>query len=198
MKAFQAMQTGLTVLKVLVLVVVAVVVSGCATTGYRKVDVTPMNYQPLTSDKEIRVYIKPYKYDTCTGGAIAIWRYCGKGEISDFIRPALIASNIPIAGTEQDGNVVIKTLDVEYGRHTTGFKATTTFLINNYTIKIVAKVYDENFWHVFNKDGENALYVTAEILAKLVKNNIGGDHEITAKILQKDDKIVKYSDSTGL
>lgn len=184
-------------LKVLVVGMVMLMV-GCA--SYNSA-ISPLQWgtKKLTNAENIRVYVKPYTYDSCTGSAIAIWRFCGKGQLEDFIITALKDENIITNSLQNGSNVIIETLDVEFGRHLTGFKTTSKFKVNGFNITIVAKVYDRNFWHVFTKNDEiNALTASAKVLAKLVKNNIGGDGKIEIAIDQEKGRMIQYKDNTGL
>lgn len=177
---------------------VLMLIIGCA--SYNS-EITPVQWEArkLTDDKNVKVYVKKYNYDSCTGSIVAIVRFCGKGQLEDFIIPALENENITINNTANNSSVIIEPVNVEFGRHSTGFKTTSEFKVNGFNITIVARIYDSTFWHTFTKDDEkNALTVTAKVLTKLIKNNIGGDNEIEVAIDQRDGKLIQYKDNTGL
>ena len=194
------MERFLGALKVLVLVVGVMVVSGCA--GYHRVDISPLDSQPLVrTGEEIKVYVEPHEFDVCTRSLIPIraipFNFCDSGEMSGYIIPALAANNIRI-GSKDDHNVIVRTSEINFTNASQGLKATTKFLINGYTVEIVTTIYGGFGNNLGGGDAPNAFTVKGKILSKLIKNNIGGNHEIKAKVRQKDDKIVEWNDSTGL
>ena len=146
----------------------------------------------------MKVYVKKFNYDSCTGTIISITRTCGKGEISNFIIPALIDEKVSLANTVTDSNIVIDTLDVGIGRHATGLKTTTKLRLNSFEITVISEVYDDSVWILRESHIKNSLTATAKVIAKIVKNNIGDNAEIKVKVYQKDGEMVEYKDNTGL
>ncbi len=192
------MERFLGVFKVMVLMVVVMSVSGCVFFDvYRKVDIMPMptDSRPLvTKGKEIKVYVEPQRVK-----AHPEWirRVYNKDDMSDYIVSALTTNNIAI-GSSDNHNIAIKISEIKLGIASQGLRTTTTFLVNSYTVEIEAETYGPAIRNIAEFDFQNAYTVTGKILSKLIRNNIGGNHEIKAKVLQRDGKIVEWNDSTGL
>lgn len=185
-------------LKVLVVVVGVMVVSGCG--GYNsKLSQAQWEPKKLTNDNNVKVFVKSYHYNSCTGSAIAIVRFCREGQFENYIVKEIENAGITVVDSIENSNVVVDTIDVEFGRHATGFKTTTKLRLNAFEITIISKVYNTKFWHTFDdSDSDSAFITTSKVIAKLIKKNVVDNAEIEIKVSVDGGTIVEFKDNTGL
>jgi hypothetical protein len=203
MKTFQAMQTGLTGLKVLVLVVAAVVVSGCAT-YHSALRTTDSEFRDIVRDNNMRVYVEHAELEDCI---VAVFRRkedkCVKINTSTMLIPALKSEGIKVVDNKENANVIVKLIYLIAGRGWDYFPTTAKFNINNNVIKIIAKPYYHGRILDFasKRDWDAGVKTVEMAITRLLdRNNICNNCTIEAKTSFSNGdgiRILTYRDNIG-
>lgn len=167
-------------LRVLVLVVVmvtAIAMGGCAV--YYKVDnfIDPDQIRSSNKPDAVKVYVGKYRFSDGPGGPLTIGKTIFEGEMSLWIKKALLdeISNINFVEDKKNANIIIEPQNVSIDKGALGGKFKLSVVVNGQNIKIITQMKTRYFMDLAvqnNEDGCNATFATATLLAQTIKNSM--------------------------
>ncbi|MDI6729123.1 MAG: hypothetical protein QMD44_09410 [Thermodesulfovibrionales bacterium] len=163
------------ILKVLVLVIGVMVVSGCG--GHYVLDKYIDQNQIVSSNdpNAINVYVGGCKFNDGPGGPQSLNKSTAEGEISLWIKKALVEEfgKVTFVDSKQQADIAIETKKVEFNVGGWGPKNRVTSVINCKEITVVAYGKTNNGLSPINNiQFSNMLMASSKLLAQTLKQSI--------------------------